>query len=69
MPNIDNEGTTQVAKEGEFKAMDKEDIKGIWVVYDLEANREIQNILTQKKFSFQFSPSLEVFKRAEQKEK
>lgn len=69
MPNIDAEGTTQASPKGEFKPMDKEDIKGIWIVYDLEANREIQNLLTQKKFSFQFSPRFEALKKSNVKNK
>ena len=33
---------------------------GVWTVYDLEANREIQKLLQKKKFAFRFDPSLEM---------
>lgn len=35
-------------------------IKGIWVVYDLEANREIQNILMKKRYSFILYPTIDI---------
>jgi hypothetical protein len=34
--------------------------KGVWIVYDLEANRKIQELLMKEKFSFRFDPSLYV---------
>jgi len=37
---------------------DKE--KGVWIVYDLKANREIQRLLIEKKFAFRFDPNLKV---------
>ena len=33
---------------------------GVWIVYDLEANREIQKLLQKRKFAFRFDPSLEM---------
>lgn len=36
--------------------------KGIWVVYDLKANRKIQHILSKEGFSYTFHPTFEVFK-------
>lgn len=30
---------------------------GIWSVYDLEANREIQKLLMEKGFAFHFTPN------------
>jgi len=44
--------------------MNKEEKEqGVWVVYDLEANRLIQNLLSEKKFAFKFCPSLEVLNK------
>ena len=40
-----------------MKSINKE--KGVWIVYDLEANREIQNLLIKKKFAFRFYPNLD----------
>ena len=40
---------------------------GVWIVYDLEANREIQKLLQKKKFAFRFDPNLEITRQAEQK--
>jgi len=40
---------------------------GVWIVCDLEANREIQKLLQKKKFAFRFDPSLEITRQAEQK--
>lgn len=34
--------------------------KGVWIVYDLEANRKIQELLMKEKFAFRFDPSLKV---------
>ncbi len=36
---------------------------GVWIVYDLEANRKIQELLTKEGFSFRFDPSLEITNR------
>jgi len=40
---------------------------GVWIVYDLEANREIQKLLQKKKFAFRFDPNLEIIKQSERK--
>ena len=39
---------------------DKEERKeiGVWIVYDLEANREIQNLLSNSKYEYRFDPNL-----------
>ena len=37
--------------------------KGVWIVYDLEANREIQTLLQNKRFDFRFDPSLKIEKK------
>ncbi len=37
--------------------------KGVWIVYDLDANREIQKLLTDKGFIFRFDPSLKIERR------
>ena len=34
--------------------------KGVWIVYDLEANRKIQELLMKEKFAFRFDPSLKI---------
>jgi len=33
---------------------------GVWIVYDLEANRRIQNFLESSVFKFRFDPNLKV---------
>ena len=45
--------------------MKKEIEKGVWIVYDLEANRKIQELLTKNKFVFRFDPSLKITPRKE----
>lgn len=37
--------------------------QGIWIVYDLEANRKIQELLISNKFKFIFVPNLDVLKK------
>lgn len=37
--------------------------RGVWIVYDLEANREIQTLLQNKRFDFRFDPSLKIEKK------
>ena len=37
--------------------------KGVWIVYDLEANRRIQELLQKEGYIFRFDPSLELEKR------
>ena len=44
-----------------------EQVEGVWIVYDLEANREIQKLLIEKKFAFLFLPSTETFSKWKQK--
>lgn len=39
--------------------------EGIWVVYNLEANRKIQELLMKEKFAFTFYPSFKVFNSQE----
>lgn len=46
----------------------KQKAQGVWIVYDLEANREIQKLLTQKKYSFMFVPNVELFWRFQWKD-
>ena len=41
--------------------------EGVWIVYDLEANRRIQNLLQKEGFSFRFDPSLDILRRDAQK--
>lgn len=41
---------------------------GVWIVYDLEANREIQKLLLKKRFTFRFEPSLEITEKVKNKQ-
>lgn len=41
--------------------VDKE--QGVWIVYDLEANRKIQELLIKNSFRFRFDPSLDITNR------
>jgi len=34
--------------------------KGVWIVYDLEANRKIQKLLLKEGYAFRFDPSLKI---------
>lgn len=34
--------------------------KGIWIIYDLKANREIQKLLTKEELAFKFVPNLKI---------
>ena len=52
----------QECKEKENKEV------GVWIVYDLEANREIQGLLTNKKFAFRFDPYLRLIREQGEKE-
>ena len=38
---------------------------GVWIVYDLEANRKIQELLLKEKFRFRFDPNLETTSKSE----
>jgi len=42
--------------------------KGVWIVYDLEANRKIQKLLLKEKFAFRFDSTLETIRRERNKE-
>jgi hypothetical protein len=37
--------------------------QGVWIVYDLEANREIQRLLAKKGFKFRFDSNKEIVRR------
>ena len=37
--------------------------KGIWIVYNLEANRKIQELLMKEKFAFRFDPSIKIIEK------
>ena len=43
--------------------MSKKIEKGVWIVYDLEANRKIQELLSKEKFVFRFDSNLSILKK------
>ena len=46
----------------------KEIEEGVWIVYNLEANRKIQHLLTQEKFEFIFRHNLKIITEKHQAE-
>ena len=37
--------------------MKNKKVRGIWKVYDLEANKTIQNLLHENRFNYEFNPN------------
>jgi hypothetical protein len=50
-------------RKNKMKEEELKEEKGVWIVYDLEANRMIQELLMKNKFAFRFDGSKEIIKR------